>query len=47
MTIIQKLALYGCGIIAAVLFTWPAGPLVLFFIADMNGDVPTRYIDPR
>lgn len=42
MTLQQKFIAYTCGIVAALLFAWPAGPLVLFLIADLNGDIPTK-----
>lgn len=40
MTYRQKTLVYLLGIIGALLFLWPAGLLMLFFIADMNGDIP-------
>lgn len=45
MTFHQKALVYLLGIIGALLFQWPAGPLMLFFIADMNGDIPLRTHD--
>jgi hypothetical protein len=41
MTIKQKVLLLGCGIIAAYLFTWPLSLLLIWFFAEVNGDIKT------
>ena len=45
MTLHQKALVYLLGISGWLLFSWPSGPLMLFFIADMNGDIPLRSHD--
>ena len=42
MTRQQKLLTYVVGLVAAALLQWPSGPLVLFLIADVNGDIHTK-----
>ena len=41
MTAKQKLLLLAAGIIGAVAFTWPVAVLMIWFFAEVNGDVPT------
>lgn len=42
MTLNQKILLYAAGLVAAFLFTWPAGLLMLCIFAEANGDIPTK-----
>lgn len=44
MTRQQKLLTYVVGLVAAALLQWPSGLLVIFLIADINGDIPTREV---
>lgn len=41
MTIRQKLLLLAIGIILAFLFTWPLAVLLIWFFAEVNGDIAT------
>ena len=41
MTRKQKLLTLVAGLIAAYLLTWPVAVLMIWFYAEVNGDVPT------
>lgn len=42
MTQKQKLLAYVILVVATMSFSWPAGFLILFGIADFNGDIPEK-----
>lgn len=44
MTPRDKRITYLILVVATMVFSWPAGFLVLFGIADYNGDIPTKSV---